>query len=125
MLPERFATVVIGLSTLALPYCVFALGNRFERWWLTLSRAVVAIGVGWTMTLAYALAAGAIAFQNTSPDQLEKLYEHDGAPLAFAAVFGWVPSALIVAITALVHRVLVRKVVGQGSNKLMDRQGGQ
>jgi hypothetical protein len=53
---ENFAGTTLWLTNLAIPYLLFIVGNSFRPWQLTLLRAVVAIGGGWTFMLAYAVA---------------------------------------------------------------------
>jgi len=116
MSDERFAQLVIFLAMLMLPYLLFVTGNTYTSWWLTGSRAAIAVAAGWCLAFAYAIAARAINISIASPAELLALYDRDGAPLAFAAVLGWVPALFVVAVAWLVHSVALPHLRGERSN---------
>jgi hypothetical protein len=98
MTPETFAKAAIHLASIALPFLIFVAGNTFTSRMRTFVHAIAAIACGWGLTVAYAIAARAITLSVANPQEQLAIFDTDGAPLAFAAVFGWVPSVLIVAI---------------------------
>jgi hypothetical protein len=83
---------------------------------LTALRAVLAVAAGWCLTVAYAISARAISISIASPNELLALYDRDGAPLAFAAVLGWLPSLVIVVVAWLAHSVVLSHLRGERSN---------
>ena len=111
------ALTVIFITSLALPYLVFAVHNSFRNQWLNLLRAVIAVGAGWAFMLAYVFAADAVnrALAST-PEQIEALNNGDGAKFAFAAVLGWVIPAIIVGAAWLLHVVVVPRIRAKSSN---------
>jgi len=109
MTPEGFSSVVIWLSSLVFPLLVFFVGNSFRSRAHLLVRFAVAIGIGWALIFASAVAAHALNISVASAAELSALYERDGAPLAFAAVFGWLPATLFVAIAWLFRAYALRK----------------
>jgi peptidoglycan/LPS O-acetylase OafA/YrhL len=88
---ERHSLTVIWLATLALPIFIFLVGSSRKSRSAVLAFAAAAVLAGWVLTLAYANVAQAITAR--VPEDL------NGAALAFATMFGWVPAAVIVLIT--------------------------
>jgi len=113
---EQFAETTIWLSGFFLPYFLFIAGNSFRSRILTFMRAVIAIGAGWCLYLAYTIAARAIRLSVAPPTDLLALYDRDGAPSAFAAELGWVPAAFVVLLAWLVHSLFIPKLRRVGSN---------
>ena len=106
-----------GLA-LALPYLVFAIHNSFRRRWLTIFRALIAVGVGWIVMVAYVTAADAISrVSATTTAEIEALNDGDGAKFAFAAVLGWVLPTLIVSVSWAAHVFLLPRLGKRCSNK--------
>ena len=94
------ALVLNGLwwAALALPMLVFALGDAPGQPWRSLLAAIIAVGSGWLLLIAYAVVANAAAVSDVRDcDELLRIHDGDGAPMAFAAVFGWLPAAVTVA----------------------------
>lgn len=91
---EYFAANTLWLTGLALPALLFFVGNDFRMAAMTFVRALLAIAGGWAFWLAYCIAVG-------NPD--------NGAALAFASVFGWVPPAAIVGVCWLSRFLLSRR----------------
>lgn len=96
-------------AVLALPYLLLVAANDFSSVKSTLARALVAVGAGWILTVAYVVVAQELAVAAASPERLLELYDRDGAPRAFAAVFGWVPAVLVICIAWSWHAWLARR----------------
>lgn len=95
------ATTLLWLSSLVLPVLLFLAANRFRNTRTSLIWMSVSVAVGWLLKIAYAVAAHAMALAFASPEHYPAVFAHDGAPHAFAVLFGWVPVTII---TALVWR---------------------
>jgi len=98
---EKFAISVLWLTTLALPVIVFLLFRPRSRLHGFFT-ALIAIAMGWSFNVAYAIAAQAIT-ANEAPDV-------NGAALAFAALFGWVIPAVLVMLTWLAWSLVIRRM---------------
>jgi hypothetical protein len=114
---EEFATTVLWLTWLIAPAIVFFFGNSFTSPLRVLLHALLAVASGWALAVTYVVSAQSLIAYRAVPERLEHLYASDGAPAAFAAVFGWIPAALTVA-TLWVTRTLWlrRRRAEQGSN---------
>ncbi len=108
---DRAAVTILWVTSWVLPYLVFAIHNSFRRRWLTLLRAIIAVGIGWLFLIAYITASDAInrALAPT-PAEFEALNNGDGAKFAFAAVLGWVLPALIVGASWGFHVLVLPKL---------------
>lgn len=108
---DRASLTTLWVTSLGLPYLVFAIHNSFRRKWLTFFRALVAVGVGWLFLIAYATAADAInrALAST-PAEIEALNNGDGAKLAFATVLGWVLPTIIVGASWVIHGLVLPRI---------------
>ncbi|HWT16447.1 MAG TPA: hypothetical protein VN581_11735 [Patescibacteria group bacterium] len=96
---NSLALLSVWLGALALPVLLFLLGGAPATKIRGLLRAVAAIASGWVLMIAYAVVANAVAVATAERcDELLRVHDADGAPLAFAAVFGWVPAATCVAV---------------------------
>ncbi len=109
---------VVLIAALLLPYVLFAVGNTFRSLVITVVRAAVAIAAGWCLLQVYVVRGNEITVSLASPSQLLELYDKDGAALAFAAVLGWIPGALIVLSTWLIHTLLRRRRPTHQSNQV-------
>ena len=113
MTPAKFATTALWLTTFVLPMLVFlsvsARASRVAR----LCAAVLAIAAGWCFEVAYAVAARAIALSDAAPQAQLAIFNRDGAPLAFAATFGWIPAVVAVVIAWAVRAALIPRIKGQ------------
>jgi hypothetical protein len=105
---EHLASTIIWLSSLALPCLLFLAANSFRSVGRSMLWAALSVGVGWLLGLAYAVAAHALALTSASPAEYEAVFANDGAPLAFAAVLGWVPATVVIALTWAARSLLVR-----------------
>ena len=115
---DRIAITTMWGVGLALPYLVFAIHNSFRRRWLTIFRALIAVGVGWIVMVAYVTAADAISRAlATTPAEIEALNNGDGAKLAFAAVLGWLLPTFIVCVSWVAHVYLVPRLCKRRPNK--------
>jgi len=108
MSEERLAVVAIWLASLLVPALLFVVGNTFRSVARTLMQAVVAIGAGWVLTISYVVAAQAIVATSAPEAEVLALFDRDGAPRAFASVFGWVPAAVLVAVVWAARSVVGR-----------------
>src|SRR5689334_25353787 len=107
---EHFASTTLWIVSLALPYLVFVVANRFGKPIVTAVRAVVAIAIGWAFMVAYAVAAGSLSLVAASSEQARlSINDTDGSKIAFAITFGWLLPALIVCGSWLLHRYLFRR----------------
>lgn len=97
---QNHSLTVVWLATLALPCLIYLVGNPYPTGWSAAVRALVAVLVGWSLTLAYA----SIAQDLTAYGQ----QQINGAALAFSAIFGWVPAAGMVSITWAASRGVKR-----------------
>lgn len=97
---EDFAVMVLWITSLLLPALIFLAADRFKSLLATATVALIAIGIGWAFMLAYAVAAQCITANG--PAQV------NGAALAFADVFGWVLPAVVVVVTWLTSRAVLR-----------------
>jgi hypothetical protein len=114
----QLALTIIWITSLALPYLVFAINNPFRNPWLTLLRAVVAVGIGWAFMLAYVFTADAINHSLAlTQERIDTLNNTDGAKFSFALLFGWVMPAIIVSAGWLLHVVILRRLSVKRSNK--------
>lgn len=104
-----FALSCFNWTVLALPYLLVVAANDFSSVRSTLARALVAVGAGWILTVAYVVVAQELAVAAASPERLLELYASDGAPRAFAAVLGWVPAVLVISVAWPGHAWLARK----------------
>ena len=108
---DRASLTTLWITSLVLPYLVFAIHNSFRRRWLTFFRALIAVGVGWLFLIAYATAADAInRVLASTPAEIEALNNGDGAKFAFAAVLGWVLPTIIVGASWVIHGLVVPKI---------------
>ena len=109
---DRISLVTLWVTSLVLPYLVFAIHNSFRRRWITFFRALISVGVGWLFEIAYVTAADAINRALASiPAEIEALNNGDGAKFAFAAVLGWVLPTIIVGASWVIHGLVVPKIV--------------
>lgn len=99
---EQLASNVLWLTALLGPAFIFLATGPFPAGRLLWPRALGAVGLGWILWLAYAVAAQSLS------DRLE-----NGAALAFVSVFGWVAPMIVVAIAWAVV-AYVRKRGGAG-----------
>lgn len=108
---DRASLTTLWVTSLVLPYLVFAIHNSFRRKWLTFFRALVAVGAGWLFLIAYVMAADAInrALASTQAE-IEALNNGDGAQFAFAAVLGWVLPTIIVGASWVIHGLVLPKI---------------
>ena len=113
MTEERFATLAIWLASLAVPFLLFVAGNRFRSTARSCAQALVAVLAGWTLSVAYAIAAQAIVASDASQAELLAVYDRDGASRAFAVLFGWVPAIVIVGATCVAQLVVARRRPGK------------
>jgi hypothetical protein len=108
-----FAIDVLWGTSLILPIVVFLLVNPLASIRAKLFAATVAVGAGWCLTVAYAVAARAIALSEAGTrDQQLAVLDHDGAPLAFAMTLGWIPGLVVVLATSLTRATFARRVKG-------------
>jgi hypothetical protein len=91
------ATTILWLSSLALPCLLFLAVDRLRSLLANLAWAALCIGIGWLLTVAYAMAAHALALTAASATDYATVFVSDGAPAAFATVFGWIPSSVAIA----------------------------
>jgi uncharacterized membrane protein YGL010W len=107
---EQFASTTIWVTSLALPYLLFAVANPFRHTLITAIRALVAITAGWLLSVAYAIAAGALSLSN-APSEAARLaiYDTDGSKVSFALMFGWVLPSVIVLGSWVLHRFVSRR----------------
>jgi hypothetical protein len=91
---SHLAINVLWLTSLILPALLFLTKNNFKSRIVTTLRALLSIAGGWLFMFAYAIAA-----QSLSADLSEPV---SGAALVFAATFGWILSAVIVAVCWLI-----------------------
>ncbi len=89
---EEYAINILWITSLAIPGLVFLIANNFNRFSVTLFRAVLAVGAGWAVQFAYGIAA-----QHLSGEPI------NGAAIAFVSVFGWVLPTIIVGLCWLIH----------------------
>jgi hypothetical protein len=98
---------ILWVTSLVLPYLVFAIHNSFRRRWLTVLRAIIAVVVGWLSEIAYVTAADAINRSlAVTASEIEALNNGDGAKFAFASVFGWVLPTIIVGVSWAIYAVV-------------------
>jgi hypothetical protein len=114
---DRNALLLVWLAALVVPYLVLLAANDFRSTKATLLRAAIAIGSGWILTIAYLAVAQAMVVANATPEELFAFYNRDGAPVAFASVFGWIPAAVIIAIAWPLHAWLARRPLRGGTKK--------
>jgi hypothetical protein len=89
---KYFVIATIVLATLA----VVAYRNTFDRPGITFVRFVAGTGVAWALIVASRFVIVAVDLQLAqTPEQLQQIYDGDGAKNAFALMFGWVPGLLI------------------------------
>ena len=97
---SNIAVIVLLLVALALPVVLFwLLVSRLRQ--NTLLAAAMAIGAGWAFNVAYVLAVQKIAPQD--PSQTE------GDMLGIATAFGWACPSVLVLLTWLVRRFVMRR----------------
>ena len=106
---EQFATKVLWVTWLLAPALVFHFGNTFSSVLRVLLHAALAVAAGWVLAFAYVISAQALVAYGASPERLAQLYNSDGAPVAFALMFGWVPALLTVLLLWGVRSVVVRR----------------
>jgi uncharacterized membrane protein (DUF485 family) len=112
-----FVNTTLFLTCLALPVLLFLVANSFRLLWITVVRAVFAIICGWAFLFSYAVATNALAFSSPHTQaELAKMSETDGAPLAFAAVLGWVLPAILVLATWGVRTVIAKRKAAGPNN---------
>ena len=108
---DRASLATLWVTSLVLPYLVFAIHNSFRRRWITFFRALIAVAVGWLFEIAYVTAADAInRVLASTPAEIEALNNGDGAKFAFAAVLGWVLPTIIVGASWVIHGLVVPKI---------------
>jgi len=108
---DHAALTTLWVTSLVLPYLLFAIHNSFRGTWGTFFRALLAVGAGWLFMIAYANAAGAISLALASTSaEVAALHNGDGAKLAFAAALGWVLPTIIVGASWIVHRLILPKI---------------
>ncbi|MDD5034153.1 MAG: hypothetical protein PHE55_05290 [Methylococcaceae bacterium] len=80
-----------------LPLWVLVAGNPFNSRRITLLRAMLAMLLTWVWIIVARIIVEAVDIRFAeSPQQLQKIYDGDGAKNAFATVFGWVPASVVV-----------------------------
>ena len=115
---EELSITTLQLTGLVLPYLVFVVHNRFAVWWLTIVRALIAIGAGWVFWLSFVFSADALnRAAATTEQEIESLNNGDGAKFAFALMLGWVVPTVTVALSWAINRWLVPRAKGMGSSK--------
>ena len=97
---DNIAVIVLLLVALALPVVLFwLLASRLRL--NSLSAAAVAIGAGWAFNVAYVLAV-----QKIDPSSVTQA---DGDMLGIATAFGWACPSVLVLLTWLVRRFVMRR----------------
>ncbi len=105
-----FASTVIWLTSLLLPYLLFIAGNRFKTFILTALRSVIAILGGWAYVVAYAVASNAMNIAKAYSNQGSNFeIKGDGSALSFSVMFGWVLPVFIVCLAWIVHSRILPK----------------
>jgi len=121
-LSEASFSETLWLASLALPYLLFMVHNRFSSLWLTTVRAVVSVVCGWAVVVAYARAALALSkAQASSAAALLQINDGDGAKLGFAATLGWVLPSVIVGGAWAARSLLLRCASRPRPNKSLER----
>lgn len=104
-MPHTYKLLVIAAIVLA-TLAVVAYRNSFNRPGVTLLRFIAGTGVAWSLIIASRFLIVAVDLQlANSPEQLQHIYDGDGAKNAAALLFGWVPGLLIASGSWLAGRI--------------------
>jgi hypothetical protein len=103
---RNHSLTIVWLATLALPCLIYLVGNPFPTGWSAAVRTLIAVLVGWALTLGYASIAQDLTVYG--PEQI------NGAALAFSAIFGWVPAADMLSLTWAASRGAKRWLRSKG-----------
>ena len=97
---KEVCELALAAVWLAIPACIVGWRNTFRSRWATASRALAAFLVSWVWLVGSALAITKIdlAFASSS-DEAMAIAGGDGARHVFAFLFGWLPSAVLVALS--------------------------
>jgi hypothetical protein len=98
------------------PFLIMCLRNRFLSTPQTAVRFLVAVLAVWAYTIGVRLIVVPLDLSlATTPEQIQRIYDGDGAKNAFAAVFGWVPGVLLATIAWVwgrVWRIFIVRMAG-------------
>jgi hypothetical protein len=98
---------VLLVGWLATPFLILTAGNRFTSSWRTLLRFVLAVAAGWAWLLASTFVVATVdQWLASSPEEVERIINGDGAKFAAVLLFGWVPALAIAIGCWLVGRVV-------------------
>ncbi|WAH64315.1 hypothetical protein [Xanthomonas hortorum] len=86
---------VLWVTRLVLPGVLFVMADRFQGRLATAAVAFLTTCIGWAVVTLYAVSAQSLT---KDPEDV------NGAALVFAATFGWVLPAIVVACTWAVRR---------------------
>jgi hypothetical protein len=96
------------LVMLAIPMVVLVVGNTFASGTRTAIRALAAVALTWGWVVASRLIVNEVDIQLAeTPQRLQEIYDGDGAKNAFAAVFGWLPGLILVALYWTIARLAI------------------
>jgi len=93
---------------IALPAAILFRGGVGKSRMARITRALSAIGAGYVLLNLSVHALQSLSLQlATTPEEVRRVVDHDGAPRVFALVFGWIPVALYVALLAASRAVVL------------------
>jgi hypothetical protein len=97
----------IGLTVglLVLPALVLSINNRFDSGKKTALRFALAVVAVWAYLLTSRFIVDAVdLWLAKTPEEIQAIYDGDGAKNVFALFFGWVPGVLLAFISWLLAR---------------------
>jgi hypothetical protein len=97
----------IGLTVglLVLPVLILSINNHFDSGKKTSLRFTLAVVLVWTYLLASRFIVYAVdLWLANAPEEIQAIYDGDGAKNVFALFFGWVPGVFLAFISWLLAR---------------------
>jgi uncharacterized membrane protein len=98
--------VILLVGMFTLPFIIILIGNKFDRSIHTLCRYLCAALAVWAYLL---MARFIVVFVDVklveSPEQLQEIYDGDGAKNAFVLIFGWAIGLMVATFSWLFARL--------------------
>jgi hypothetical protein len=109
----HYYKIALTVGVLVLPFLVLSLNNRFRSGRNTALRFAAAVVAVWAYLLASRFIVDAVDVAlATTPEEIQSIYDGDGAKNVFALFLGWVPGVFLALLAWLLarawHRLKVR-----------------
>jgi hypothetical protein len=101
----HYYKIGLAVGLLVLPVLILSMNNRFESGKKTTLRFALAVVAVWAYLLASRFIVDAVdLWLARTPEEIQAVYDGDGAKNVFALFFGWVPGVFLAFISWLLAR---------------------